>query len=217
MHFNTKDLTGMAFGKLKVDGYSHSVKYTKHSKVFWDCTCECGNRTKVSTSHLTSGHTKSCGCSNVEAIRQVNYKHGMSKTRFYEIWLNMVRRCTDENNAAYTNYGGRGITICQEWLSFDAFYDDMFSSYTGETTLDRINNNKGYSPDNCKWSTRQEQNNNRRSNRYIEMNGETHTLAEWCKIYNQNYKTVHARLQKGWDFDKAIITPIDHYYHNVWR
>jgi hypothetical protein len=207
MHFNTKDLTGMVFGKLRVNGYSHSVKYTKHSKAVWDCTCECGNKTKVTTCHLTSGHTQSCGCSHVEVAKRLNYKHGMSKTRFYQIWLNMIGRCTDAKDPAYKNYGGRGITVCDEWRSFISFYDDMFEGYTEGATLDRIDNNKGYSPENCKWSTPLEQSNNRRTNRLIEIDGQIHTLAEWCRIKKLNYKMVHRRLTKGWDLSKALNTP----------
>jgi hypothetical protein len=144
MHFNIKDLTGKKFGRLSVDGYSHSAKYgTKHSKAYWNCTCECGNEVKVQTSHLTSGHTRSCGCYQIENARQINYKHGMKHDRIYEIWCNMIRRCTDVDNPAYKNYGGRGISVCNEWLDFGSFYNDMRDGYSPSLTIDRINNSEG--------------------------------------------------------------------------
>jgi hypothetical protein len=208
MHFNTKDLTGMTFGKLKVENYSHSVKYNGHSKAVWNCKCECGNSAQVFTCHLTSGHTQTCGCSHIEAAHKLNYKHGMSKTRFYEIWLNIHKRCYEPNNQAYPNYGGRGITVCKEWHEFENFYRDMYSTYTNKATIDRIDNNSSYSKDNCKWSNRTEQSNNRRSNRVIEFEGELETLAEWCRIKNLHYKAVHRRLKIGWSIEQALTTPI---------
>lgn len=161
------DIIGKKFNRLLVLEFSHNKKSYK----FYKCICDCGNIKIVYKSHLTSGHTKSCGCFNREKSKYLNYSHGMCKTRFYEIWCNIKQRCYIETSQYFNCYGGRGIIMCESWKkSFINFRDDMYESYLkhveehGEsnTTIDRIDVNGNYELSNCKWDTWINQANNRR-------------------------------------------------------
>lgn len=134
------------------------------------------------------------------------FKHGKSKTRLYNIWLNMKARCYNLNNHKYNDYGGRGITICEAWLNdFQAFYDwAMANGYSDDLSIDRIDVNGNYEPSNCRWTDNETQSNNRRSNRFIEYNGKSQTIEQWAKELNVDYKKFHSRLKRGWSIEKAI-------------
>ena len=163
-----KDLIGLKFGRLTVVSFKGK---NKHSHNLWNCICECGEYATARTFHLTSGHSNSCGCYRKDRTKEVNTTHKMCDTRIYSIWTNMVTRATNPNFHQSQDYIERGIDICPEWLLFINFKNDMFESYEAhvnrfgekETMIDRVDNNKGYRKDNCKWSTRVEQNNNRRN------------------------------------------------------
>jgi hypothetical protein len=143
-----------------------------------------------------------------ERSREVNIKHSMYGTRIYNIWRNMVGRCHNPNSDKYKYYGGRGITVCEEWHGFQKFYDDMASTYQDNLTIDRIDNNAPYSKGNCQWVTMLEQSNNRRSNRVLTVKGITDTLANLCRIYNVDYDLVSSRINSGkWSIDEAFFTP----------
>lgn len=135
--------------------------------------------------------------------------HGMSSTRLYAIWVEMRRRCRDERFTGYYKYGGRGITVCPEWDNdFVAFYEwAMSHGYRDDLTIDRIDNNRGYSPENCRWVDYTEQNNNTRRNRLFTIGNRTQTLAQWCRECEVCYKTVWTRLSIGWDIVRALTTP----------
>lgn len=144
-------------------------------------------------------------------INNPNYKDGRKKTRLYRIYRNVLTRCYNSNSAQFHYYGGRNISVCDEWLNdFKSFYDwSMSHGYNDTLTIDRIDNTKGYSPDNCRWVTMQTQSINRRNNHFVTLHDECKPLCEWCEIYNINYKTVRDRLKRGWDYEKALITPVD--------
>lgn len=195
-----EDLTGKRFGRLVV---IEKAK-TEHKSTRWKCKCDCGNECTVLAENLKTGHTTSCGCYREEKRPSLRYKHGQRHTRIYSTYTKIKDRCYNPNNPSYSRYGGRGITICDEWKknpesfikwAYDNGYDEK-AAY-GECTLDRIDNDKGYSPDNCRWVNEQVQANNRRSNKRYEYNGETHTIAEWSRILNVNMGTMVSGLLNG--------------------
>lgn len=176
----------------------------KENRLQYLCKCDCGNEATVLGKHLHSGNTKSCGCFKREAGLAANTTHGLSKTRLYRIWGNMIDRCERESSAKFPRYGGRGISVCAEWRNdFQAFYDwAMSAGYDpeagyGECTLDRKDNDGDYCPENCRWATNKQQSLNKECTRKIEHNGETHTLKEWSEITGVNYYTMHERYMRG--------------------
>lgn len=192
------DLTGKKFGKLEVIG----VHDTGSRKTYYVCQCDCGNIKVVRADALISGATKSCGCIKKEQDKinlSANHKHKMSGTRIYETWQDMKRRCYNKQNARYDRYGGRGITVCDEWLNnFQSFYDWAISNgYSDDLTIDRIDNDGNYEPSNCRWSTAKEQCNNRGSNINITIGNATKSLMRWCEIFNVDYKKVYARYKRN--------------------
>lgn len=139
-----------------------------------------------------------------------NYKDGRKNTRLYSIYANILSRCFNPNVDCYHLYGGRGITVCAEWKNdFKAFYDwSMSNGYADNLSIDRVDNNEGYSPDNCRWVTMRMQSNNRRNNVHVTMNNECKTLSEWCELYGINYKTVRDRLKRGWSYEDALTKSV---------
>lgn len=155
------DLTGQRFGRLVVIERAG----TDGSYPTWLCKCDCGNSIITRGCHLRRGDTQSCGCIHTETF--THKKHGEKRSRLYSIWRGMKTRCYNKNFESYRHYGGRGITICKEWLhSFEAFRDwALAHGYRDDLTIDRIDNDKGYCPDNCRWATMKEQQNNRSNNK----------------------------------------------------
>lgn len=188
---NAIDLTDKKFGNLIV------IKRLNYSKLghtyLWECKCDCGNTTIVRGTNLKSGHTISCGCKKGKII------HNKWRTRLYRIYANMKQRCNNPKNIWYKNYGARGITICDEWLNdFMNFYNwAQANGYKENLTLDRINVNGNYEPNNCRWADRVVQQNNMRTNRHITYNNETHTVAEWARILNVPSKFLFDRLRSN--------------------
>lgn len=193
-----KNLKGKRFGRLTVISENGRDCI---GNVLWLCKCDCGNEVTVKSSMLNNGHTKSCGCFAKEIVKEKRTIHGKSQTRIYGIWIDMKSRCYNENVKDFSRYGGRGITICPEWLGehgFENFAKWSFENgYAENLSIDRKDNDKGYSPDNCRWVTQKEQQNNKRNNRKIMHNGETHTMSEWADIYGINPHTLRDRLEAG--------------------
>lgn len=209
---NLKDITGQRFGSLTVK------KYLGRSK--WLCVCDCGKETEATTSHIRSGHTKSCGCRRVYVTGEVHRKHGETKSRLYCVWQKMRSRCRRTSDKSFDRYGGRGIQVCEEWArSFEAFAKWAHENgYAENLSIDRIDNDKGYSPDNCRWTDSTEQANNRRSNRLITHNGQTKTLAQWAREKGVRPRTIARRLDRWkWTPGDAIDTPPQATYHREKR
>lgn len=192
------DLTGQRFGRLTVIGIDD--RNTK--KTFYYCQCDCGEIKSVRSDSLICGAIRSCGCMKKEQDRKnlaANHSHKMSKTRPYEIWQGMKGRCYNPHDARYDRYGGRGITVCDEWKEdFSVFYEwALQNGYSDDLTIDRIDNDKGYFPDNCRWASQQEQSRNRGSNVKITIGNAKKTLTEWCEIFELDYKTILARYHRN--------------------
>lgn len=196
-----KDLTGKKFARLKVVGYA------ENSSTICICQCDCGSALKrVPGKSLLSGHTKSCGCYHKERIKESARRHGMTDTPTYRTWAKMLDRCYNSNHKAHHYYGGRGITVCDEWRSFEGFYRDMGDRPNGKT-LDRIDNDGPYAPWNCEWRTMKEQSRNRRSNVTITFNGSTKIIADWASEIGMEASGIRWRLKNGWTVEDALTTP----------
>lgn len=177
-------------------------------KTAWVCKCDCGSEHTVSSgSHLLSGNTKSCGCLRVKRASESG-THFMTRTAEYQTWSGIKKRCYNPSEPGYENYGARGITMCDEWRDdFEAFFRDMGYRPDG-TSIDRIDNDKGYSKENCRWATREVQNTNKRSNRRITALGETRLLKEWAEVTGIHRTTLAYRINDlGWSPDRAMSTP----------
>jgi hypothetical protein len=161
----------------------------------WLCKCDCGTEKVVSGSHLRSGAIVSCGCFHAEQQKKPT-KHGKRQSRIYIIWLNMIQRCTNKNNSGFVNYGARGIVVCDDWRNFENFYADM-GDPPRDMSIDRIDNDKGYSKDNCRWATVKQQAQNKRTTFFVEIDGETKSLTKWCSDLDLNYWTVYSRIRRG--------------------
>lgn len=180
----------------------------------YECICDCGNTTSVYGNYLRSGHTKSCGCYNNNRLVSMNKTHGISGSRLYNVWKGIRGRCNNPNNKSYKNYGGRGIKLCDEWDDYENFHDWAYdngydeSAKHGECTIERIDVNGDYCPENCRWATNKEQSSNKRNNHLITLDGVVHTLSQWCEIYDIKQSTVRQRLKNGWtEKDALTIRP----------
>lgn len=209
------DRVGQRFGRLVVTSFAGVLPgWIK----LWECRCDCGNAVTVRANNLTNGTTKSCGCLKMEILIQRSTKHGLTGghghyTRPYRIWLNIRRRCLSKKCQDWKFYGGRGITVCNEWDDYAVFFAwSMANGYEKHLTIERVENNKGYSPDNCKWATRKVQSNNRRSNHNIEFKGQVKTLQQWAEEIGMAYTAILGRINRGWPIEKALLTPINTNY-----
>lgn len=204
-----KDIKGRKFNRWTA---VKKVGVNKRGNSVWECVCECGNVRNIERSSLITGNSKSCGCYQKELLRETKIKlnttHGKSRTKAHTIWKSMKGRCYNPNNKKYPIYGGRGIKVCAKWLnSFEAFFEDM-GEPPEDLTLDRIDVNGDYSPENCRWATLVEQANNRRDNVCYTYQGRTLTVAEWAREVGKAGSTIHSRLRRGWSFEKSITTPV---------
>ena len=201
------DLIGKKFGRLTVVEFEGM---NQRGKSTWRCQCECGNTCAIEGVKLTSGHTKSCGCYNKDSTKERFSTHGMTNTRLYNIWKGMLRRCNLTTEKGYKHYGGRGIRVCEEWYEFEKFRDwAMSHGYSDSLTIDRIDNNGNYTPDNCRWADVRTQLRNTSRNRFITFRGETHCMKDWADILGVNYRTLKQRINVyGWSVERAFTAPI---------
>ena len=197
-------IIGERFGRLTVIDYDHMGK---GGNSYWLCKCDCGNNTVVSKCHLKDGHTRSCGCYSIELSTERLLSIPRVRTsdeykRIYRIWHGMIDRCENHNNLYHGSYGGRGIYVCEEWHDFKTFYDWAINSgYDDDLTIDRIDNNDGYYPDNCRWADRVTQLNNTRRNRYLTYCGVRHSFSEWSRILNVPRSSLQYRIRHGQMFN----------------
>lgn len=204
---NFIDMTGEKHNRLLVLSYCGN---DKGKRAQWLCRCDCGKEVIVDGYRIRSGKTKSCGCLFSELAKERMRTHGMSSSRIYFIHNSMNERCYNPNFIEYHNYGGRGIKVCDEWRGRKGFENflkwSMENGYKENLTIDRIDNDGNYEPNNCRWITQKEQCNNTRHNVNIEYNGETHTLTEWSEILKIPYGRLKRRLGLGWSVKKAFET-----------
>lgn len=205
-----EDLKGKKFGFLTVIEFAYRDK----KQTYWLCKCNCGNTKVIRGSHLKDGNTISCGCytkNRMAQMNKANAKHGLSNTRLYRIYHGIIGRCLKPKTNGYKNYGNKGISVCNEWLKdFQNFYYWAINNgYKEGLTIERIDLNKGYEPDNCKWVTPKEQARHTSQNKMITYKGKTRCVAEWAEFLKINYNTLQSRLGKyGWSVKKSFTTPV---------
>ena len=201
------NMIGKVYGNLTVLEYCGTDKY--HNKLY-KCKCVCGNETITQGYGLRTNHVKSCGCLKKSVAKQNFTTHGLRNHPLYITWVNMRKRCNDSNATGYENYGGRGIKICDEWNNdFEIFYNwAIKNGYKKGLTIDRINNNGNYEPNNCRFVDYYIQGSNKRNNHFITINGETKTLFQWSRLYNIDPSLILCRIKRGWTEQDAITKPI---------
>ena len=198
------DLTGEKFGRLVILYYGGS----RNGKAQWVAHCECGNDKIVAAAGLRRGAITSCGCAQKEMMGARNRSHGKSKSNaLYKIWLSMRGRCKNPRNKNYARYGGRGITVCDRWDDFEQFLADMGDRPSPQHSIDRIDNNKGYSPENCRWATQEVQGNNKSNNKRLTVNGKTKTVMQWSRDTGIHHDVIYGRLRSGATHEEAIYGP----------
>lgn len=197
------DLTGQKFGRFLV--IAKSVSMNK-KRPLWHVRCDCGAERVVRGWDLRRGETKSCGCYNRDVARKRATTHGLKGTTTYVSWINMLDRCRRENNSSFKRYGNRGITVCSRWKEFEKFFQDMGSRPSG-LTLERIDNNAGYFPGNCRWASRQQQANNRCTTRSLTFGNKTMPISVWSKELGLSKSAVSSRLRAGWSVSRALSQP----------
>lgn len=197
---------GLRSGRLLVIDEKKAPEGSKSLHKIAICKCDCGKIIEVRGTSIVNKVVKSCGCVILEKNTKRLTKHGMFGTRIYRIWNGMKKRCLKKTEPSYHRYGGRGITICDEWKNdFLAFYNwATANGYKDNLTIDRIDNNGNYEPNNCRWATNKEQSRNTSVNRLLHYNGESHCVAYWAEKIGINYRTLLTRLRKWKDTKKAL-------------
>lgn len=205
-----KNLKGMRFNRLVV---LEEAGRSKEGRVIWLCRCDCGKLHKTLGKYLLNGDATSCGCRKLQILAETTTKqtiHNMSGSRIYQIWNGMKERCYNSKADCYKNYGGRGVGVCKEWMNFEGFYEwAMRNGYDDNLTIDRIDSDRDYEPENCRWADKKLQANNTRRNHRLTYKGVTRTMAEWAEIIGIKYTTLRGRINTyKWSVEKALETPV---------
>lgn len=195
------DLLGQRFGKLVVK--EKLLERDSQGLVLWKCACDCGNMHIAPGAVMKKGATKSCGCQRTESLAEINRTHSQSRTKVYQVWRGMKKRCELESQQNFANYGGRGITVCTRWMSFEKFFQDMGHPPPG-MSIERKDVNGNYEPSNCTWATQEEQCNNRRQTIFLEYRGRKNTLVRWASDLGLSRQTVYWRYRQGWPVDEVL-------------
>lgn len=203
MHHRAKGITGFRSHFLEAVSYAGS----DGKKSIWNVRCDCGKVFRMPASELQKGKQKSCGCQRSAGISAGVTRHGLSAHPAYAVWASMQARCTRENHAAWENYGGRGITVCPEWATFAAFWQDMGPTYKAGATLDRERNNEGYSKANCRWVSRRVQARNTRLNREIDTPKGKMLVCEAAELSGLGASTLQYRMKAGWPAARMFDAP----------
>ena len=205
--YHHESLVGRKFGYLTV---IEEAGKNKHKQILWKCKCKCGKEVIATGNSLKRCETKSCGCYSAEKTKERMTIDHRSGTRLYKIYYCMLQRCYNENYPQYKDWGGRGITVCDEWKNdFTVFREwAMKNGYKDGLSIDRIDVDRNYEPSNCRWATTKEQAINKRNTVRIEYNGEIHTILEWSEIFCIPVPTIRTRLYRGWNEQEAISTPV---------
>lgn len=209
-----EDLTGQRFGRLKVISFA----YKKRRQTHWNCICDCGNSCISGIGNLHNGQSSSCGCLKREKARERLLKHKHSSDKIYLVWKSIKKRCNNVNDKCYKNYGARGIKVCDKWQNdFMEFYnwsiqngykEECSNKGKNKLSIDRIDNNADYCPENCRWATNIQQARNKRNNLKVEYNGEVRVLRDLCDELNVPYTLIYNRIHVcGWNLEKALTQP----------
>lgn len=202
-----KDLTGQQFSRWTV---LKRAENDALGRARWHCVCQCGNTAIVHGQDLRQGKSRSCGCLQRDIASKIKTTHGASNTRLFRIWCAMKQRCFDKNAQKFARYGGRGITICEEWLSFRVFSEwAKQNGYADDLSIDRIDNDGNYTPENCRWSTNKEQARNKSTNHLLSFRGKTQSIAQWADETGISYHALRSRInQYHWSVERALTTPL---------
>ena len=200
------NLKNQTFGRLIVTDFA----YSKDGRSYWKCKCKCGNEKIIIGKDLRNGHINSCGCLRIESSRKRMTTHGATYTRLYNIWTSMKQRCeTSKQEKFIRDYQNRGIKVCKEWHDFSVFQKwALENGYKENLSIDRIDNNKGYFPENCRWVDNLIQANNKRNNHFLTYNNKTQSIEQWARELGIKGSTIHERLRRGWSVDKTLTTKI---------
>ena len=219
-----QDITGQKFGRLTVTRF-----WGKRGKnLLWECQCDCGNKKLAQSGNMKAGFTQSCGCLHKERTSQSNSTKHLDRPakeyKEYRIWKGINERCNNPNHRAFLDYGARGILVCDRWKNgegsktgFVCFIEDMGIRPTDNHSIERLNNDDGYNPHNCKWALQGEQSINKRNNKRYEFNGRFLLIGELAKEHGINPQTLKSRLGRGWTLEDALMKPKDNRGSHNWR